>query len=171
MRPEKQLLLDEIEDKIENFESFIALRYEKLNAADTRAFRREMAKLGGDYEVVRKRIFLKAAAAQGLEVDATRLSGHVGVVFASAEPMDTAKAIIDFSKGCSGSIEMALGHVEGKLCDAEEMKLLANMPSKTQLRAQLLGILQAPLAQTAGVLYALMQSLMTCMDNKVKKES
>lgn len=171
MRAEKQLLLDEIEDKIEDFKSFIVARYDKLSAADTRAFRREMAKLGSEYEVVRKRIFLKATEKQGLEIDASLLEGHVGVVFSGEEPMETAKAIVNFGKECSGSFEMLAGHVDGKICDSEEMKLLAQMPSKNELRAQLLALLQAPMAQSVGIMNAVMRSLVTCMDNKVKKDS
>jgi large subunit ribosomal protein L10 len=171
MRAEKQYLLDEIDDKIENFESFIVARYEKLSAADTRTFRREIAKLGSEYEVVRKRVFLKAAQKHGIVIDESLLEGHIGVVFSKDEPMETAKAIVDFSKECGGTLEMVAGHVEGKVCDSAEMKQIAQMPSKQQLRAQLLALLQAPMAQSVGVMHALLSSLLTCMDNKVKKES
>lgn len=171
MRAEKQFLLDEIEEKIEDFESFIVAKYEKLTAADTRTFRREMAKLGSEYEVVRKRIFLKAAEKKGIEIDPGLLEGHIGVVFSKEEPMETAKAIVDFGKECGGSFEMVAGHVEGKVCDSAEMKQLASMPSKDQLRAQLLALLQAPMAQSVGLMNALLTSLVTCMDNKAKKDS
>lgn len=171
MRAEKQFLLDAIEEKIEDFGSFIVAKYEKLTAVDTRTFRREMAKLGSEYEVVRKRVFLKATKNKGIEIDPKLLEGHVGIVFSKEEPMETAKAIVDFGKECGGTFEMIAGHVEGKVCNSAEMQQLASMPSKDQLRAQLLALLQAPMAQSTRLMNALLTSLVTCMDNKVKKES
>ena len=61
MRSEKELLKSEIKDKIERFESFIIMQYNRFTANAANDFRREVGKIGGDVEVVRKRVLLKAA--------------------------------------------------------------------------------------------------------------
>ena len=67
MRAEKQLLKHEIKDKIERFGSFVIMQYQGLNANTANEFRREMGKIGGDVEVVRKRVLLKAAEDAGIQ--------------------------------------------------------------------------------------------------------
>ena len=59
MNKDKQLLLDEIKDQIEKSGSFITLQYTKVPANTANNFRREIAKVGGSFEVVKKRLFIK----------------------------------------------------------------------------------------------------------------
>ena len=67
MRQEKQLLLDEIKDQIDQFGSFVIMRYQGLTANTANDFRRRDCQIGGNVEVVRKRILIKAAEAAGVE--------------------------------------------------------------------------------------------------------
>src|ERR1700693_1203705 len=98
MRAEKELLKQEIKDKIDHFESFVIMQYAKLSANVANDFRREMGKLGGDVEVVRKRILLKAAVDAGVQLDLASLSGHIGIVFLGQDPIETTKMVFKFSQ-------------------------------------------------------------------------
>ena len=70
MRKEKQFLLDEIKDKIDAIQSDSSLtKYERVNPNMAADFRVALVKSGGDFEVVRKRIFVKAAQAAGITID------------------------------------------------------------------------------------------------------
>src|SRR5690349_20770269 len=98
MRPDKQLLLDEIKEKIDGSKAFVLARYGKLDPNTSSNFRQTLGKSGGSFEVVRKRILLKAAASSGITLDKAILDGHIGVVFAPTDPVATTKAFIQFSK-------------------------------------------------------------------------
>lgn len=50
MRKEKQLLLDEVKQQIEQRESFVIMRYLGLNATKTADFRRQVVDMGGELE-------------------------------------------------------------------------------------------------------------------------
>ena len=58
------------------------------------------------------------------------------------------------------------GYMDGKLYNAEEVKTLSELPSKDELRAQFVGLLEAPMGQTLGVFDALLTSVIHCLNNK-----
>jgi large subunit ribosomal protein L10 len=169
MKAEKQFLLDEIKEKIEEFESFIVMRYESLNAKNAKEFRREIAKLGGDYEVVRKRVLCKAAGEVGVELTPEDLKGHIGVVFAKEDPAAASKTLIEFSKEKGDVFEPLAGRIDGMLCNAQDVKKIAQLPGKNAMRAELLGLFEAPMAQMLATVEALLTSIMHCLENKVNQ--
>lgn len=169
MRPEKQLLLDEIKDQIEKNDSFIIMRYVGLDSAATTNFRRQIGTLGGSVEVVRKRILVKAAQAAGMDLSIDALPGHIGLVFAGEDALKTAKEVFKFKKDLNNAIDVVGGRFDGRLYNAEEVEKLSDLPSMDVMRAQLLSVLEAPLSQTLAVMDSLLCSVMHCLDNKAKK--
>lgn len=170
MRAEKQLLLDEIQEKIEGSKGFIVARYQDLSAARAREFRDHVAEVGGDFEVVRKRIFIKAAAALGIELNVKALEGHVGIVFAQDDVTQVAKSTVKFGDEHDQSVAVLGGQIEGEFCSAEEVEAIAKLPSLQELRAQILGLFEAPMSQTVGAVQAVLTSVLYCLEEKSKKD-
>ena len=86
MRPEKQFLLDEIQEKMAGAKAFVFASYKKLEPNAAAGFRSNLAKTGGSLEVVRKRILIKAAQVAGVTLDKKLLEGHIAVFFADQRP-------------------------------------------------------------------------------------
>ena len=86
-----------------------------LTANTANEFRREVAKIGGDVEVVRKRVLVKAAEAAGVKLDLDALPGHIGIVFAGKDPIETTKTVFKFSEENEKAIEVVGGRFDGKL--------------------------------------------------------
>ena len=170
MNKDKQLLLDEIKDQIEKSGSFITLQYTKVPANTANNFRREIAKVGGSFEVVKKRLFIKVLDTMGLKCDVSSLPGHVGLVFAPQDAIETTKAIVSFSKSNENSFALIGGRVDGQLIDAKDVERLSKLPAKDQMRAELLGLFEAPMAQTLSVMDALVSSVVYCLANKVDQQ-
>jgi large subunit ribosomal protein L10 len=170
MRQEKQLLLDEIKGKIKASKAVVFTRYQNLKAKSETAFRTLLRRAGGDFEVVPKRVFLKAAQEEGMQLDQDMLPGHIGIVFALGDAIETTKAIIQYGKESDNAVVVVGGHFEGMLCNAKEMEKIATLPSKEEMRAQFLGLLTAPMAQTLGVMDAQLTSILYCLENKAAKE-
>lgn len=171
MRPEKQLLLDEIRDKIDSSKAFVFTRYERLDPNLSANFRQKLGRVGGSFEVVRKRVFLKAAEAAGLRLDSNLLQGHIGVVFAEADPVQATKALFQFSKENDNLIQILGGQFEGQSCSAKDVEQISQLPSQQEMRAQFLATLEAPLGQTLAVMEALLTSVMYCLENKRQSSS
>jgi large subunit ribosomal protein L10 len=166
MKKEKQFLLDEIKNQIESSGSFITVQYTKVPANTANNFRREMEKIGNSFEVVKKRLFIKVLDTMGLKCDLSALPGHVGLVFARQDPIETTKAIVKFSKGNENSFALIGGRVDGQLIDVKDVERLSKLPSKDQMRAELLGLFEAPMAQTLSVMDGLVSSVVYCLANK-----
>jgi large subunit ribosomal protein L10 len=170
MRQEKQLLLDEVREQIDRYNAFLIVRYQKLKANAANSFRGEIAKHGGDFEVVRKRLLLKAADAAGVSLDVSSLQGHIGLVFGGEDPMGMTKALFRFSEDNDKAIEVLGGRFDGQLYSGAQVENLSKLPDKDGMRAQLLSVLEAPLAQTLGVMDALLTSVIHCLKNKGESE-
>lgn len=171
MREEKKLLLNEVQDYINQSHSFVIMRYKGLTANKANEFRGSISKKGGTVEVVRKRILIKAAHAVGVEIDQKTLDGHIGLVFGGQDPLETTKFVFKFSEDTNKAIEVIGGRFEGQLYNAAEMETLSKLPGKDEMRAQLLGVLQAPMSHTLGVMDAVLSSVVYCLDNKSKQGS
>jgi len=170
MRDEKQFLLDEILDKVAGAKAYLFTSYQRLNPNTASNFRIQLAKIGGGFTVVRKRILMKAAAEKGMDLTREMLKGHVGVVFANEDPIQTTKAVFQFSKENEEVLEVLGGHFEGRLYSAQDVKALSQLPSRDEMRAQLLGLFEAPMAQTLSVMEAILTSLLYCLENRCEKE-
>lgn len=170
MRAEKQLLLEEIKNQIDSYGSFVIMNYIGLKANDIHRFRRIIGETGGSIEMVPKRMFVIAAEKAGYKIDLDMLTGHISVVFTGEDPMETTKAVFEYQKSNEDQISVIGGQIDGSILDKEKMTELSKLPGKEQLRAQFVGLLQAPMVQTVSAMRALVTSVIYCLDNKCKKE-
>ncbi len=168
MREEKQLLLDEIKDKIAGAETLLVTKHQGVGANAANTFRSKLRESGGELEVVRKRVFVKAAEAAGITVDVTELDGHIALVTSDGDSVTTTKTVFEFSKENGAAVEVLFGHLDGKRYTAEQVEKLSKLPDMDTMRAQFIGLLEAPMAQTLSVMQALLTSVLHCLENKAK---
>ncbi|SCA62743.1 50S ribosomal protein L10 [Chlamydiales bacterium SCGC AG-110-P3] len=169
MREEKQLLLDEIRDQIDAKSAFVLFNYIGLKANDLTGFRSNVADTGGHVEMVPKRILRRAAAEIGIDLSDYELPGHIALAFGGEDPVATAKTVIKFGKD-TGTMTVLAGRFDNKLYDSEQVEALSKLPNLDGMRAQFLGLLEAPMAQTLAVMDALLTSVIFALENKVEKE-
>lgn len=171
MRKEKTLLLEEIKDKIRQRPSFVLVEYKGLAANVATAFRNDLRQKSADYEVVRKKVFLKAASDLNVDITLGKFAGHLGVVFAAEDAVDAAKTVFTFAKANDNVVSVVGACIDGKAYGQKDVELLSKLPGKDEMRAQLLGLFEAPMSQTLAVMEALVASVLYCLDNKAKKDS
>jgi large subunit ribosomal protein L10 len=171
MRAEKQYLLDEMREGIDNSEMMMVLSYQKLDANNTAEFRKEIGKVGGSMLVVKKRIFLKAAESAGYPLKYQDMKGHVGLVFSTGEAITTTKTIFKFRETNEKTLEILGGHFQKRLCTPVDFEKISKLPSLDEMRSQFIGLLQAPMADTLSVVHALLTSVMHCLENKANQNS
>ena len=172
MKQEKQLLLSDLKHQIQhNNGAFVLLSYYALNANIMNQFRREVAKQGGTVEMVSKRLLIKAAEGIGIPLTKEALPGHIGLALPTKDPLEMAKLVFKFSEETNKAVRAIGGRIEGQLYSAADIEQLSKLPGKDEMRAQLLGTLEAPLAQTLAVIEALLSSVIYCIDNKCQQDS
>ncbi len=167
MRKEKPLLLEEIKDKIDASTALIVTSYDKLEPNTSWKFRDLLGKSGSHFEVVKKRVFLKAAEKSGVKIDESMLAGHIGVVFVSQpDAMVSAKAVIKFSEENGNLLKVVCGQIDGKIMPGSEVEMLSKLPAIDEMRAILLGLFVSPMSLTLSVMEAAIAGPLSVIENK-----
>jgi len=167
MRREKELLLNEIKQKIDDSNAMIITSYSHLAPNTSWALRDALAKSGSLFEVVRKRVFLKAAEKAGVKIDEALLKGHIGVVFVNQpDAMVPAKAVIKFSEENANLIQVLCGQIEGKMMPGAEVEMLSKLPGIDEMRATMLGLFVSPMSHMLSVLEAVMAGPLSVIEQK-----
>lgn len=169
MKREKQLLLEEMKEQIQQSGSFIIAQYQKLSGARAYEFRRELAKLGGYFEVVRKRMLLEAVRHVGIEFESEQLPGHIGLILGARDPLEATKVVMKFSESNEAALQLVGGFIEGQKASKEDVQRLATLPGKDQMRAELLGLFCAPASGVLGVMESLMSDVVHCIDSRANE--
>lgn len=167
MRKEKELLLNEIKDKIDASTSMLVTSYSKLEPNQSWQLREELNKSGSVLEVVRKRVFLKAAEKSGLKIDESLLAGHIGVVFVTQpDAMPTAKAVFKFSGENANILQIVCGQIDGKIMPGAEIEVLSKLPGLDEMRAMFLGLLTSPMSHMLSVMEAAIAGPLSVIEKK-----
>jgi large subunit ribosomal protein L10 len=155
MRKEKPLLLEGIKDLIDASQAMIVTRYTRLEPNVSWQFREAIAKKGSTFEVVPKRVFLKAATLSGVKLDEALMQGHVGVVFVNqADAMAPAKAMFEFSEANGQIFEVLCGSIEGKIVPGSELEMLSKLPGIDEMRSTMIALFTSPMSQMLSVVEA-----------------
>jgi large subunit ribosomal protein L10 len=170
MSAEKQALLDEVKEKINLKEGFILASYDRLNANTIAGIRKSLVAVGGDMFIVKKRIFAKAASLKDVTYSLEELEGHVLLAMAKGNFPQVAKVIYD-AKNETKAIKILGGYFEGGKSIVSDIEQISTLPSLDVMRAQIIGLLEAPMGQTLATLEAIVSSVMDCAENKDSKET
>jgi len=144
---EKQQLVSEVAEKLKNSACTVLADYRGLNVAQTTELRKALREAGVEFKVVKNTLTRRATAATNLTGLDAHLTGPTALAFGS-DAVAPAKIIVEFAKK-NEALKVKAGVVEGRIVDAEQIKALADLPSREQLLAMLLSLLQAPIRNFA----------------------
>ncbi|HXY38191.1 MAG TPA: 50S ribosomal protein L10, partial [Vicinamibacteria bacterium] len=133
-------------------------------------FRRKVKAAGSRYRVVKNSLALRAAKGTALEKLGDRFLGTTGIAYTKDDPVALAKVLVDFAKD-HPALELKVGVVSGsQVLDVAAVKSLSTMPGLKELRARLLGLLQAPASQLVRLLATPATQLAQVMKAHQEKE-
>jgi large subunit ribosomal protein L10 len=150
-RSEKAAAVDEITERLKRAEAIVVTDYRGLSVAQLGKLRRDLRAKGAEYHVVKNTLTLRALADAGMEAPAELLSGPTGLAFLFDDLSGPTKALKDCAKD-TNILTIRGGLMGGSVLDAKGIEALADLPSREQLLAQLLGVLQAPQRQLVTIL-------------------
>jgi len=159
-RPEKVAIVDEVREKLTNSDGALLTEYRGLDVPAMAELRRALREAGSEYKIYKNTLVRLAAREIGLEIE-DLLTGPTAIAFVGEKPDGTpgdvaaaAKALKDFARH-NDALVVKGGVLDDKLLSSEDLKALAELPSRDVLLAQLAGAFQAPIAKLAGLLQAL----------------
>lgn len=152
IREQKELSVKEIREKLANSRSTIFADYKGLNVARVTELRKRMRAAGVEMKVVKNTLTRIAASELGYGAINSKLEGPTAAIFGVTDPVAPAKVLDAFSKEFKFTFDIKGGIVEGKVIGTNDVKALAELPSKEVLIAKALGTLQAPIVGFLNVL-------------------
>jgi large subunit ribosomal protein L10 len=152
-RAEKQTELAALETELRAAQSAILLDFKGLNVPQVTELRRQVRAAKGRYRVVKNTLVKRALQGTPFAPLTDQCVGATALAYTGGDPVVLAKVLTTFIKTAPAlSIKAAV--VQGKTIRAAEVNDLASLPSKPELYAKLLFVLQAPMVQLVSVLNA-----------------
>ncbi len=170
-RSEKEAIIAEVADKAARAVAMYFADFSKLTVEEETELRREFRKSGVEYNVVKNTLALKALQQlNGYDRVYDKLVGPTGIAFSYDDPSAPAKIIKKYSEKL-GKFKLKAAVIEKQVYDASKLNELANMPSRKELIAAILGSVQAPASGIVGAINAVARDLVYVLDAIEKKKA
>ena len=140
---QKQQKVEAIAEKLQNSITTIIVDYRGLTVKQVTQLRKNLREAGVEFKVYKNSLVSRAVEKVGFSGLEDALTGPNAIAMCSTDVVAPAKILNDFAK-TNDKLEIKAGIVEGKTVSAEEIKALAELPSREGLLSMLLSVLQAP---------------------------
>ncbi|MGH7903444.1 MAG: 50S ribosomal protein L10 [Candidatus Dormibacteraceae bacterium] len=117
-----------------------------------------------EYRVVKNSLARRAAAQAGHEDLQVELRGPVAIAFSYDDLSAPSRLLAEFARQTRLRLDIVGGLVEGRVIGPDQLRQLADLPSREVLLAQLLGTLEAPVARLVATVQAPFQQLAGVLD-------
>ena len=158
-RPEKVAVVEEVRERISSTEAVVITDYRGLDVPALADLRRQLRDAGGDYKVYKNTLTRFAARELNLDLDEV-LVGPTALAFVGdrddgspGDAVSLAKALCKYAED-SNFLSIKGGVFDGQVISADEVSALSKLGTRTEILAEILGLLEAPLSEMAGLLEA-----------------
>lgn len=165
----KKLIVEEIKQKIADSKSVVFVDYKGLTVAEVSELRNKFRAAGAEYKVYKNTLLRKAFNELGITAFDEALNGPTATAF-SKDEITAAKLLVEAAKATPEKIVTKCAYVDNAYVDANGVTALASMPSREELIAKMLGSMQAPLANFAGVLTQLLRGVVVALNAIAEKK-
>lgn len=166
----KDELVAQYIDLINQSRAVFIAEYTGLNVKDINQLRQEVRKAEGAFHVTKNTLLRHALQETDRPVPEELLTGQVATGFALSEAPTLAKALTDFAKTKENLV--IKGAILGdKILTAEQVADLAKLPSRDELRAQIIGMIGTPAQNIASIVANSVRQVVNVLDAYVKKDS
>ncbi len=154
----KAQVVEEFSAKLTTAKAAFLADYRGMDVEEANALRNKLRVAGIEYSVVKNTLLRLAAKDTSFECLGEYMTGPTAIAIAQDDPVAPAKALTEFAK-TSKFFELKAAVLEGNLLSDADIKNLADLPSREELLAKVLGSINAPVSNFVGVLAAVPRSL------------
>lgn len=166
----KQDKIEAIKAKVGKAKVAIVTDYKGLSVDEITTLRRQLQKENADYMVTKNTLAKLAVKGTEYEVLNEIFKGPVAVAFGYEDQAAPAKVLAKFIKETK-KCEILAAALDGQLLSAADAKSLADIPSREELYAKMLGCINSPATGIVGSVNAVMSSLVRAIDAVAKQKS
>ncbi|MDG2305169.1 MAG: 50S ribosomal protein L10 [Candidatus Binatia bacterium] len=148
----KAEVIEGLKDRLGRANIAIIAEPNGLNVAEVTGLRNKMREMEGEYKIAKNTLALRAFKESDFEPLHEMLVGQTALVFGYGDPVAVAKELVKFTKDNAEKLQIKGAILEGQLFAGEDVKQLAKLKTKDELRSQLLSVLTAPATQLVRLL-------------------
>ncbi len=151
---EKEQIVNEIKEKLDKASSAVVIDYRGITVAEADLLRKRMREANVEYKIYKNTMVRRAVAGTEFEALTESLKGPSGIAFGYEDSTVPAK-ILDKSIKEFKKMELKGAVIDGIFYDAAGISAIAQIPSRDELLAKLLGSFNAPISSFARVIQAI----------------
>lgn len=165
-KEEKTKVIEKLREAIVKQKAMVFVNFSGLDAKQTEDLRKKLKEIGAKLIVAKKTLAKLAFSQEKIDFPKEKIQNEMAIVFGFEDELAPSKVVYDFSK-TKENLQIAGGYMRQgskfEFLPAQEMLILAQLPSKNELFGRLLGVLSAPItnfvnfqrANIKGLIYAL----------------
>lgn len=167
-RADKRKEVEALRKELESTQNLFVAGFQKTTVAQDFELRKVVRAAGGKYKVVKNTLAEKAVVGLPAEPVLTGLRGMSSIAYTAGDPVALAKALSAYAK-TNPSFTFKAGLVEGRVVDVAAIGELASMPSKEEIYAKLLYLINAPAQRLVSAISGVARNLAVVIDQGVKE--
>lgn len=148
IREQKEQVVAEVGQKFQESICTVVTDYRGLDVAQVTELRKQLREAGIEYAVIKNTLARRAANNVDLSDLEEHLIGPTAIAFSTDDLIAPAKILTEFAKK-NKELEVKAGILEGEVVSSDQIKKLADLPSREGLLSMLLSVLQAPVRNFA----------------------
>ena len=161
----------DLKDRFGRARAVVLTEYKGMTVAELNDLRNLLRKSSLEYRVVKNTLARVASQDTGVSVAAEQFKGPIRIAIGYDDPALVLKKVLEYAK-TNEKLLVKGAVVEGSYCAKDEVKAIAELPSREVLLSMLAGVMQAPLSKLAGTLNATVVGFAYAMESlKQKKEA
>jgi len=162
-RPEKVTEVEALRERLRRARTIVLTDFRGLTVGEINQLRGKLRAAGVEYRVVKNRLMLIAAREAGIVGLEAYLEGPTAAAFSYADPVLPAKIIQDFIRQMR-KLETKGGVIDRRAVSPQQMRVLADLPPRGVLLAQVARGMLTPLYGLANVLAGVPRALVIVLD-------
>ncbi len=163
-KEQKAEQVEVLTEKLRKAKVALLTDYRGLTVTQLQELRSKLRTGDVEYRVVKNTLARRAAEAAGVSALQSELEGPVAIAFGYDDLSVPSRLINEFVRTTRLKLEVKGGLVEGRVFTPDQVKQLADLPSRETLIAQLMGTLQSPVGQLVGIMQTPVQQLVGVLD-------
>lgn len=163
--PAKAAVVEEMKEKLQAAQGVVFVGFTGLTVADVTKLRRKFREGNVEYKVIKNTLTRIAASEIGFEGVSEFLEGPTAIAYSTEDAVAPAKILKEFIKETkTEALTVKVGIADGQIIDAAAVDALANLPSRDELIAKIVGSMQAPISGLVNVLQGNIRNMVYVLD-------
>ena len=153
-REQKEIQIKQLTDKLRKHPNAVLAEFTGVTMEDLSDFRSKAREEAVTFQVVKNTLITKAAKDAGIkDLDVSKVARQLAITTGDADEVTLSKLVYNFAKDNKDKVKIYLGILESKVVPSDMIIQLAQLPSREELLAKVVGSINAPVSGFVTVSY------------------